>query len=507
MERRWRAALGLAVVAALHGALDAQVAAVFPGDPTAGARIFLERGCVQCHSIWGNGGTLGPDFAVVGAGRSMQQLAGEFWNHTPRMIVTQRRQGVRWPSFTETELADVISYIYYVKLFDPPGDALRGAQWFREKRCVECHSVGGTGGDVGPALDPYARYIAPIMLAEGMWNHGPAMQTTQSERGVPIPIFAGREMADIQAYIRATSTLRDRDVVLLQPPNPANGQRLFAAKGCVRCHGAAGRGTARGPDLRTATLRLSVSEIAGVLWNHSFRMSEAMQARGFAFPRFHGTEMADVIAFLYYLRFNETGGDARAGADVFARKGCSNCHALDGRRATGPDLTRATAVRTPLGLATAMWNHAPAMFDVAQSRQVEWPAFAGDEMRDLSAFLRTLHPARAPDSTGGGKSPRRAAAPAARPAAGLPPVDTALAAAGKTLAAQRACAACHVMGTSTIGRVGPDLNTVLQRRSPEYVLHKIAEPKFDNPKSLMPAFPLSDAERRAILEYLRTLQP
>ncbi len=497
----WRAALVLGLLGVQGGQLGAQAAGVFPGTPTTGARIFVERGCVRCHSIWGNGGTLGPDFAVVGAGRSMQQLAGEFWNHTPRMIVTLRRQGVRWPTFTEPELADVISYIYYVKLFDPPGDADLGAQWFREKRCVECHAVGGTGGHVGPALDRYARYIAPIMLAEGMWNHGPAMQGKQTERGIPIPIFAGREMADIQAYIRSMSSLRNRTVVLLQPPNPANGGRLFAAKGCVRCHGAGGRGTEYAPDLRTATLRLSVSEIAGVLWNHSFRMSAAMRARGFAFPQFRDTEMADVIAFLYYLRFNETGGDAREGVRVFARKGCTNCHALDGRRATGPDLTRAAAVRTPLGLATAMWNHAPAMFDVAQSRQVEWPGFEGDEMRDLSAFLHSLQPPAPARAASAANPPARRSA-----AAALPPVDSALAVEGQALAGQRACAACHVLGASTMGRVGPDLNTVFQRRSPAYVLHKLADPKFDNPKSLMPQFPLTDGQRRAILEYLRTLE-
>jgi len=500
MGRR-RAALLLGLLGVQGGLLGAQAAGVFPGTPTTGARIFVERGCVRCHSIWGNGGTLGPDFAVVGAGRSMQQLAGEFWNHTPRMIVTLRRQGVRWPTFTEAELADVISYIYYVKLFDPPGDADLGSQWFREKRCVECHTVGGTGGHVGPALDRYARYIAPIMLAEGMWNHGPAMQEAQTEHRIPIPTFLGREMADIQAYIRSTSSLRNRAVVLLQPPNPANGERLFSGKGCVRCHGPDGRGTRYAPDLRTATLRLSVSEIAGVLWDHSFRMSTAMQSRGFAFPRFQGTEMADVIAFLYYLRFNETGGDARVGAQVFAHKGCTNCHVLDGRPATGPDLTRAAAVRTPLGLATAMWNHAPAMFDVAQSRQVEWPAFEGDEMRDLSAFLHTLQPPVPARIATAAKPPARRPATAA-----LPPIDSALAAEGQALAGQRACAACHVLGASTMGRVGPDLNTVFQRRSPEYVLHKLADPKFDNPKSLMPLFPLSDAERRAILEYLRTLE-
>jgi len=384
----WAAAQGMVLALLFGSAAHAQE--TLRGNPSAGRQIFLDRGCVRCHSIWGNGGTLGPDFAVVGASRSMQQLAGLFWNHTPRMIETVRRRGIQWPVFTDAELADIISYVYYVKLFDAPGDPVLGERWFREKRCVFCHAVGRAGGRVGPALDPYARYVAPIMLAQGMWNHGPAMQAQQSARGVPIPTFVGREMADIQAYIRSTSSLRGRDVVFLQPPNPGAGERIFAAKGCTRCHGAAGGGTANGPDLRTATLRLRVSEIAGVLWNHSFQMSAAMRARGFEFPRFQGTEMADVIAFLYYLRFNETGGDARAGRAVFAEKGCATCHGREGQGAIGPKLSQSQGVLTPLGLATAMWNHAPAMFDVAQSQKVDWPRFEHDEMRDLAEYLRRL---------------------------------------------------------------------------------------------------------------------
>lgn len=374
----------------------AQVEAALTGDPTAGRRIFTERGCTRCHSIWGNGGTLGPDFAVVGAGRSLQQLAGLFWNHTPRMIETVRNQGVRWPTFTEEELADIISYIYYVKLFDEPGAPELGERWFREKRCEGCHAVGGRGGQVGSALDGYARYVAPIILAEGMWNHGPQMQAQQSALGIPMPIFVGRELADIHAYIREASNLRQREAVFLEPPNPNAGRRLFASKGCVRCHGPRGRGTAFGPDLRTATQYLRVSEIAGELWNHSFRMAAAMRERGITFPQFQGSEMADVIAFLYYLRFYEPEGDARVGERLFSQKGCSSCHMGVGRAAIGPDLSGSTAVLSPLALATAMWNHAPAMYDRVRLEQGEWPRFEGDEMRDLSAYLRTRAATRSP---------------------------------------------------------------------------------------------------------------
>ncbi len=388
--RRLARLVGLLVLLAWAPKLLAQSPLPVPGDPAAGRRLFQERGCLRCHSIWGNGGTLGPDFAIVGAGRSMQQLAGLFWNHTPRMMETVRSRGFQWPTFTETELADLISYVYYVKLFDEPGNPDLGERWFTDKRCAQCHSVGGVGGRIGPSLDGYARYIAPLMLAEGMWNHGPTMQARQTAGGVPIPTFVGREMADIQAYIRRASTLRSRQVVFVQAPAAGNGARLFSAKGCARCHGAAGRGTEFGPDLRMATSRLRVSEIAGVLWNHSFQMSAAMQARGFAFPQFHGTEMADVIAFLYYLRFYETNGDPSAGRRVFESKGCVTCHAPPSGAAIGPDLAQSQVTKTPLGLATAMWNHAPEMFDVTQSRRVEWPRFEGDEMRDLAAYLAVL---------------------------------------------------------------------------------------------------------------------
>ncbi len=379
LPRRRRALTWLVglCLAGVHTA-SAQSVELFTGDPVAGRRVFVERDCARCHAIWGNGGTLGPDFATAGAGRSLLQLAGLFWNHTPGMIETVRSRGFDWPKFTEEELADIISYIYYVKLFDAPGDPESGERWFREKRCVDCHSVGGRGG--GSPLDDYASYIAPIMLAEGMWNHGPAMQRQQAARGISVPIFVAREVADIQAYIRQASSLRDRKVTLLSPPDPNRGRQLFAAKRCTACHGASGEGTDSGPDVRTATQRLTVSEIAGRLWNHSALMWQAMRDRGVAFPAFAGSEMADLIAFLYYLRFYETEGDVEVGERLYVRKGCAACHGPD-QASVAPDLADSEAILSPLGLATAMWEHAPDMFDLLEEEHREWPRFEGDEMR------------------------------------------------------------------------------------------------------------------------------
>ena len=383
--------IGLALIWGLvisSTALEAQATAALSGNPIVGRKIIAEKGCIRCHSVWGNGGTLGPDFATVGAGKSLQELAGLFWNHTPGMIKTVRQWGIEWPTLTEDQLAAVISYIYYVKLFDEPGDSSAGKRWFEEKRCIRCHTLGDRGGRVGPKLDKYGKYIAPIMLAEGMWNHGPKMQAKQVAKGVPIPSFGGREIADIQAYIRAAARPTSGSVEFLEPPDPVAGRRIYETKNCIKCHGNSGEGTGFGPNLRMAIQQLRVSEIAAKLWNHSFQMSSSMRGRNITFPRFERNEMADVVAFLYYLRFFDTGGDAETGRTVFQNRGCPSCHIGDGGPAIGPDLATSKAVLTPLGLATAMWNHAPAMFDRAQSRQVKWPRFEGDDMLNLSAYLR-----------------------------------------------------------------------------------------------------------------------
>jgi mono/diheme cytochrome c family protein len=100
--------------------------------------------------------------------------------------------------------------------------------------------------------------------------------------------------------------------------------------------------------------------------------------------------MADVIAFLYYLRFYDTGGDAQTGEAVFVQKGCANCHAVDAGASIGPDLSQSDAILAPIRLATAMWNHAPAMYTVVQLEHVDWPRFEGTEMRDLAVYLRSL---------------------------------------------------------------------------------------------------------------------
>ena len=125
-------------------------------NPSNGRLLFESKDCVRCHSVWGNGGTLGPDIVKAVEGKSVPRLAGEFWNHTPRMIEETHNRGYRWPKLDSTEMADLLSYFYYLRLFGTPGDPVRGAVAFSRLRCANCHELATAGSSSGGDLDRFS---------------------------------------------------------------------------------------------------------------------------------------------------------------------------------------------------------------------------------------------------------------------------------------------------------------------------------------------------------------
>ncbi|HEY6101814.1 MAG TPA: cytochrome c [bacterium] len=124
----------------------------------------------------------------------------------------------------------------------------------------------------------------------------------------------------------------------------------------------------------------------------------------------------------------------------------------------------------------------------------------GREERAVRAFLQAMNRPAVDQSERGEQAV--AAAPVSLPDT----IDQVLADSGRALTQRYGCAACHQLGVATSGTLGPNLNTVLTRRTPDYILEKLANPRFDNANSLMAQLPLSPDDRRAILEYLRTLK-
>ena len=151
------------------------------------------------------------------------------------------------------------------------------------------------------------------------------------------------------------------------------------------CHDSSRDGV---PDITRSALSKTVSEITGLLWNHSYAMHTEMTSQGIPFPHFENTELTDLIAHLYFLGYIGADGDPETGATVFAAKGCADCH--QGGVEGVPDLGAASYRSDRAALAAAMWNHAPQMHNLMAEKAPFWPKFEQDEMRHLAAYLRDI---------------------------------------------------------------------------------------------------------------------
>lgn len=391
MEHRWRLAVATAVLALAAGVASAQPLFGPGQDPLAGSRIFGSKGCVKCHAINGVGGALGPDLGRVGRARSFEELAAAMWNHLPRMAERMQQLGMARPRLEGGEAADLMAFLATLSYFDVPGDRTRGQRLFADKRCVVCHQVGGTGGVVGPNLDFLALYGSPLHVAAAMWNHGPAMTDAMRARGLERPSFAGSELNDLIAYLRPAGAAGEGPLYAL-PGRADQGRQRFTDKRCIECH----RGQGAGPDLAERGAEGSLLRFAATMWNKAPAMTAAMKSRGIAVPQLRPDEMADIVAYLYAIRYFSTAGDPRRGQAVAASKGCVACHAADGRRGVpARDLATARGMDTPAGVVAAMWNHLGLVGDAAAgSPPGPRPQLSAAEMADLMAYLRAPGRAR-----------------------------------------------------------------------------------------------------------------
>lgn len=301
------------------------------------------------------------------------------------MAERMRELKIRRPSLSPQEAGNLIAFLYSLEFFDRPGNPEAGKRLFRQKRCIQCHQVAGVGGVVGPNLDALKEHRSPIFVAAALWNHGPAMAEEMRRQRVPRPTFSGSELLDLIAYLSSVSPRKAEGRLFVLPGVAERGRRLFSAKRCIECHGVAGKGGKVGPDLAERSVRRSLTEFAGAMWNKLPSMMAAMRARGISFPRLEAEEMADIVAYLYSVRYFAVSGDPERGQRVAAQKGCLACHARDGE-ASAPDLSRVKGLDAPEAVIAAMWNHS----FIERERKVSWPQISAQEMADLMAFLGRL---------------------------------------------------------------------------------------------------------------------
>jgi nitric oxide reductase subunit C len=141
-----------------------------------GKRAFEKYNCNDCHTILGFGAYYAPDLTKVVQRigeegvrfriKSPEQALANSWRKMPNLHVT------------DAEIADLIAFFTWVGEVNnndwPPQDSKKrlsrgeqmmvasagvspGAAVFQSKGCMNCHSLHGSGGTFGPALDQVGR--------------------------------------------------------------------------------------------------------------------------------------------------------------------------------------------------------------------------------------------------------------------------------------------------------------------------------------------------------------
>jgi mono/diheme cytochrome c family protein len=268
-----------------------------PGDPKAGQQAFGAKGCIQCHEVGGTGGRRGPSLDFFKGVTSPVLLAVALWNHGPEMAQAAETRGIPRPTFTGKELGDIVAFIGAAAkpgsgqlATVQPGVPESGQKLFTTRHCVECHSIAGRGGKVGPELGQPARHhLSLTEFAALMWNHGPQMWARMKERGIQVPRLKGQEMADLVAYLYVSHYF-DRQA------SPVRGRQALQDKGCLTCHAAGGQGGRTGSALATHRAARSGSALIAALWNHPRYLPR--EQREVPWPSLTGPELADIAAFL-----------------------------------------------------------------------------------------------------------------------------------------------------------------------------------------------------------------
>lgn len=265
-----------------------------PGNPHEGQKVFNEKGCSRCHSV---GGKVAPELSTIAAGGEPNAWTGAMLNHADSMVGPITSTLGEWPQFSGHEMTDLIAYVGASGSRaansgrELHGDAQLGWTFF-QNRCMECHSVRGQGGRVGPELGPEQDLpLTPAQFGSVMWNHAPAMLRQAHGRGFPPTELQSQDIANLLAFL---TSLR-----YFEPTgSPSVGQRVFAERGCATCHGATAEGTKTGPRIKPGGEAYTTVSFTAALWRHGPSMTDRAEELGLAWPTLEPNDIGNLVSFL-----------------------------------------------------------------------------------------------------------------------------------------------------------------------------------------------------------------
>ena len=177
---------------------------VLTGSPERGRRLFTDKHCVECHSVAGRGGKVGPDLADKALHRSLTDFAAAMWNKAPAMLVAMKSRKVSVPKLEAEEMADIVAYLYSVQYFARPGDSNKGRAVASQKGCFSCHGADGDPSKSSPSFSQIKNIDSPATVVAAMWNHSFLTERRLEGQKTLWPQFRGDEMADLASYLQTT---------------------------------------------------------------------------------------------------------------------------------------------------------------------------------------------------------------------------------------------------------------------------------------------------------------
>ncbi|NNG04507.1 MAG: c-type cytochrome [Inquilinus sp.] len=111
------AVLAFAVGAGLPApstAADSLRTAQMPIDPAVGRELFVEKGCVICHSVNGVGGMAGPPLDLPPEGRNIDvaEFAANMWRGAGPMVWLQTLELGYQIDLTGADIADLAGFVH-----------------------------------------------------------------------------------------------------------------------------------------------------------------------------------------------------------------------------------------------------------------------------------------------------------------------------------------------------------------------------------------------------------
>ena len=177
------------------------------------AEIYERYKCYACHRFNGYGGTLAPDLSYEGSRAQKKWIAGFLKNpQTIRPTLILRMPQFNMSDKDAAVTAEYLSMAVQKPGIDPesvdsrqfsPAMISMGKQLYEMKyQCQSCHTIGGTGGYVGPNLNNAGNWLTPAWIEA--WLRNP--QALQPDTIEPRRNLTEDEIRALTAYLMTLRT-------------------------------------------------------------------------------------------------------------------------------------------------------------------------------------------------------------------------------------------------------------------------------------------------------------